>query len=87
MIPHASQEKMAKLRWQCRRGMLELDVLLQNYLDNYFADASKEEQQVFIDLLNSTDQELYGWFMNYEVPAREDFNNLVTKIRQVHKRS
>jgi len=32
--------ELGKLRWRCRRGMKELDVLLARYMDERFCSAS-----------------------------------------------
>ena len=49
----------AKLRWRCRRGTKELDVLTTRYLDLFYADASLDEQRAFAALLELQDPELY----------------------------
>ena len=60
-----SKEKMARLRWACRRGMLELDVLLAPFVDA-FPQLSDTEQQTFEALLERDDPELFAWFMGHE---------------------
>jgi antitoxin CptB len=59
---------LSKLRWACRRGMLELDVLLGNFLEKTYTLWTNEEQQQFVELLNYTDPELFAWIMGHEVP-------------------
>ncbi len=44
-------QQLAKLRWQCRRGTKELDLLLQRYLDSGYLLADDEEQALFAQLL------------------------------------
>lgn len=36
-------EQIGKLRWRCRRGMKELDLLVLGYLDHHYPTASAEE--------------------------------------------
>ena len=50
---------IGKLRWRCRRGTKELDVLTTRYLDHFYATASAEEQLAFAALLELQDPELY----------------------------
>ena len=50
---------MNRLRWQCRRGMLELDLLLLSFFDNYYLDLSVSDQVVFEQLLSYQDPDLY----------------------------
>jgi antitoxin CptB len=74
-------EEMARLRWQCRRGMLELDVILQPFFEQYYAELSAAEQNDFERLLASSDQELYLWFIGNERPDDEELQRLVIKIK------
>lgn len=49
---------LAKLRWQCRRGSKELDLLLINYLETRYPVADEEEKARFVALLKLDDSEL-----------------------------
>ena len=49
----------AKLRWRCRRGTKELDVLTTRYLEHFYPTASLEEQHAFARLLELQDPDLY----------------------------
>ena len=75
-------ENLAKLRWSCRRGMLELDLLLNRFLERKFLALTEEEQVVFTALLKSTDQELFAWLMFLEVPLEARFLPILQKIRE-----
>lgn len=48
-------DELAKLKWQCRRGTRELDLLLNDYLDNRFIKANPEDQRYFLEILNLED--------------------------------
>ena len=74
------QTHLAKLRWQCRRGMLELDVLLGNYLAQHYQTAPAAEQETFERLLKFQDQELYQWFVQQLQPPDAELTALVQKI-------
>ncbi len=52
--------ELSRLRWLCRRGMKELDVVMSRYLETYYADASAEQQRHFKTLLEMQDPELYN---------------------------
>jgi antitoxin CptB len=51
--------EMSRLRWLCRRGMKELDIVLTRYLDERYADSSDAEQALFRQLLQMPDPDLY----------------------------
>ncbi|MFI3217071.1 MAG: succinate dehydrogenase assembly factor 2, partial [Methylococcales bacterium] len=50
--------KLTQLYWQCRRGCLELDLLLKKYLENDYLNATPQQQSTFIQLLQLEDDEL-----------------------------
>jgi len=72
----------ARLRWQCRRGMLELDLILQHYLDSQFEHMNAQAMQQFTQLLDQSDQTLLAWCMGYQSPADEQDCETVAQIRQ-----
>ena len=71
----------SRLAWSCRRGMLELDLLLQGFLD-YGYDALTEAQRTrFAQLLELNDQLLLDYLMEREIPREREDVELITKIR------
>jgi len=50
--------KLSRLTWQCRRGSLELDLLLKNYLETSYLSSSESEKSRFEELLNLDDNDL-----------------------------
>ncbi len=54
------------MRWACRRGMLELDVLLLPFMDEAFDDLTYEQKLTFERLLTSDDPDLFAWFMGHQ---------------------
>jgi antitoxin CptB len=71
-----------RLRWQCRRGMLELDELLQSYLDRRYACADANEQHAFRTLLTLSDQELFDYFFGALAPVDQKLSNVIEHIRR-----
>jgi antitoxin CptB len=62
-------EQIGKLRWRCRRGMKELDLLTLAYLDRHYPTAPAEEQQAFAELLELQDPLLMSYMVGRETPA------------------
>ena len=52
-------EDLNRLRWQCRRGLLELDVLLERFLEKHHDQLQGERLSSFQTLLTFTDNELW----------------------------
>ncbi len=55
----------AAVRWRCRRGMRELDVLLERYLAEGWPRASAEERAAFVGLLELSDPDLAALCLGY----------------------
>jgi len=73
--------QMQRLRWQCRRGLLELDVLLRHYLEHQFVLASEMEQAQFEQLLQQQDDQLQAWLLEGVEPDPA-FSVIVATLRQ-----
>ena len=58
MAPTQPTPQTARLRWRCRRGLKELDVLLERYLAERWPAATAEERAGFEALLELPDPEL-----------------------------
>ena len=71
------------LRWQCRRGMLELDFVLARYLDKHFDTAVPEERARFAALLTAQDPELQLWLLNGEPHPDVGYHDLIRRIRGI----
>jgi antitoxin CptB len=72
-----------KLRWLCRRGSLELDKMLNLYLEHAYLKAGYDEQQLFQALLNFSDAELLRFLVDGQVSEAKGMDALVKKIRSL----
>lgn len=52
-------KELERARWRCRRGLLELDIVLQRFMDQYYAGLNNEELQQFEILLSQSDNDLW----------------------------
>jgi antitoxin CptB len=71
-----------RLRWACRRGMLELDVLLGNFLDEAYLGLPAAEQAYFTEFLINNDQDLFMWLSGRVEPTDPKIFEMVAKIRE-----
>ena len=76
-----TNEIPAHLRWACRRGMLELDVILGNFLEEQYLKVSPSEQAIFAQILDSEDQNLYQWLTGSVMTPIPEWAVLIEKIR------
>lgn len=70
-----------QLRWRCRRGMLELDILLNDFLDKGYERLEQQEQAVFQRLLEYSDQPLIQLLLGQTKTADRECQNVLEKIR------
>jgi antitoxin CptB len=50
---------LARVRWRCRRGLLELDLVLTKFLDDRFDALTGPQKAVFINLISQSDNDLW----------------------------
>lgn len=72
-----SGDDFKRLQWHSRRGMLELDVLLEPFTNNVFKTLSEQDQQVYARLLDCEDPDLFGWFMSDQRPEDAELSRMV----------
>jgi len=59
----------ARIRWRCRRGMLELDIILQRFMDTHYAQLDTQQQEFFEVLLTYPDHDLWNMIIrNIDAP-------------------
>lgn len=74
------EEKLKRLLWHSRRGMLELDLVLMPFLEKHFANVSEADQALYEELLECEDQDLFKWFLGKEQPEDEKLRHIVNVI-------
>ncbi len=77
----AERLELQKLRWRSRRGMRELDQLMERYLARRWLEADAAERAVFDRLLACEDDRLWRWFLGYETAEDADLHAIVERIR------
>jgi antitoxin CptB len=76
-----ASSQRARLYWQCRRGMLELDLVLQSFLDQRYDQADADERRAFEALLNYPDPLLLEYVMGHMMPADPAIAHVVARLR------
>jgi antitoxin CptB len=61
--------------------MLELDTLLNRFIDDCYVDLDAGEQNEFDDLLAQSDVDLYAWFTRRETPPTKLLAALIERVR------
>ena len=72
---------LGRALWRCRRGMKELDVLLERFARGALPQASAAEWVRFEALLELPDPLLAGYFLGGQLPQAPEMAGLVLRIR------
>ncbi len=75
--------EIRKLKWRCRRGMRELDQLLERWLDAAWRQSNPADRATFLRLLDSEDDRLWKWFLGHEVAPDAELQSLIERIRNL----
>jgi len=74
--------ELSRIRWQCRRGMLELDALLGEFVEAHYLSLSSEQRKRFQAFLNYPDQILFDYFFGQAKPVDKDVADVIQWIQQ-----
>lgn len=73
---------IGRLRWLCRRGMKEFDILFESYLDQHYQTADQLTQQAFIDLLNTPDPVIMDYITGKAIPDSVPQTDILRLMQQ-----
>ena len=69
------------LKWRSRRGMLELDLILIDFIDNNYDKLTKDQLMQYHELLEQADTDLYSWFIDGVAIPDENLHAIFKLIR------
>lgn len=75
--------ELDRVRWHCRRGMLELDLVLSRFLERHFADLPPHERAAFKGLLELSDNELWDVVSGRLHPETPAASAVVRLLREI----
>ena len=81
-MPEGDDPELKRLRWRCRRGMRELDVLLERYLAERWPSAPPARRAAFRALLELPDPELAALCLGPARGAVGTYSDLIAEITQ-----
>jgi len=77
----AESAAAGRLRWRCRRGLKELEVLLERFTERVLPQASRTDCRVYAELLELPDPLLLGYLLGRDTPAEPYLARAVGRIR------
>ena len=76
-----SQERQNRVRWRCRRGMLENDLVLTRFLDARVASLTDGDLAQLDCLLDLSDNELWDLLAGRTEPLESSLLPLLQELR------
>ncbi|WP_338521620.1 succinate dehydrogenase assembly factor 2 [Candidatus Legionella polyplacis] len=80
MVNYILEKRYRKIKWRCRRGILELDLILRKFINNKIFLLSKKQLFFFEMLINYDDQVLFDWFVGRKFPLDKNIQNIIKTI-------
>jgi antitoxin CptB len=75
-------KEQERVRWRCRRGMLELDIVLQRFVDRSYAQLDDAEKHAFDVLLDMPDTELWDMIAGKRQSEAAEQQAVLEQLRQ-----
>lgn len=76
-----ASDPRARLRWKCRRGMREMDLLLQRFVDREYDRLDASGRKLFERLLERPDVELLDYLYGRR-PLSRPIAGLMERLRK-----
>jgi len=80
---YQEHDELQRIYWRCRRGMLELDLLLRDFLDNDYKDLGKQHKKAFNRLIDYPDNVLLELLLGRTISSDQEIQRVIKKIRSV----
>ncbi len=74
-------QRLSRIRWRCRRGMLENDLVLTRFLDQRGAGIGEDEVAMLDRLLDLPDTELWDLLSGRTEPSDDRVGPLLQHLR------
>lgn len=80
-MPDTTRE-WERIRWTCRRGMLEVDIVLQRFLAIHAGRLEGVELRNFKELLDLPDNDLWDLIVGRVEAPRPEWHRVIDWLRQ-----
>ena len=74
-------EKKSRILWRCRRGIKEMEIVLQDFIKNSYDELNNENKSAFSKLLEEQDLDILNWVLGKEKPEDKTLIEIIKKIR------
>ena len=80
MTNHTSHHSLQQFQWMCRRGMLELDLVLMKLIDCYYHCWNDQQKQDVYDFLQQDDPTLFNLLITKKTQCEPRFDWIINNI-------
>ncbi|MEX2523622.1 MAG: succinate dehydrogenase assembly factor 2 [Gammaproteobacteria bacterium] len=74
----------SRLLWRCRRGVKEMDLLLEAFVSRVYPGLGEEEKRQFELFLEETDPDILSWVMGRSEPGNPAYKEFVEQLRTIN---
>jgi antitoxin CptB len=86
-----NERALSKLRWRCRRGLLENDLFIERFFDLHASSITVRQAEALGALMDLSDNDLLDLLLGRKSPegelARDDVNHLLVLLRTAQSRA
>ena len=75
--------RISEVRWKCRKGIREVDILFSKYMEEVYRDLTAEQQKIFIEFIQQDTYEILDILVN-DKPFDTKFTNLVDALKSLN---
>ena len=84
--PLLDERALSKLRWRCRRGLLENDLFIERFFDRYASSLTVRQAEALGELMDLADNDLLDLLLRRKDPEgeldRPDVRQVLGMLRQ-----
>lgn len=80
--PESAHKEKERVRWRCRRGLLELDIVLGRFAEQHYAGLDAAQRSAFDALLDTPDNPLWDMIAGRMEAIPNEQQALLEKIRE-----
>jgi len=75
-------KELERARWRCRRGLLELDIVLQRFMDQYYTQLDESGLEQFERLLALPDNDLWDLITARQVTTDDNLQKVLELLQK-----
>ena len=75
-------DKKSRLQWRCRRGIKEMDIIFQDFINHSYDQLTDDKKKAFSRLLDEQDLDILNWIMGKDKPYDNELVNIINIIRE-----